>query len=83
MAKRIKQVLFYQGVPFEGPTIKYFTPDENLSDGVLKGKGLQAEVEEKGVRIFSPKADVLVPWNNVACVTYYLEDKSVLKKVKV
>lgn len=63
--------MFYQGVPFEKSTIKSYTPDENLSDATLRGRHLVAEVEDKGVRISSPKDEVLVPWNNVGSISYY------------
>jgi hypothetical protein len=72
MAKNIRLIMFYQGVPFEGSTIKSYTPDANLSDGVLiaKQRGRVASIEDKGVLISSPKDAVLVPWNNVGSVSF-------------
>lgn len=80
MSKRIKMVMFYQGVPFEGSTLRSFTSDELHSDATLR-KGYEVATEDKGVRITSKKDEVLIPWNNVGSIKFFVEDAAEKPKV--
>ncbi|MEZ0208574.1 MAG: hypothetical protein ACAH17_00150 [Candidatus Paceibacterota bacterium] len=75
MSKKIKMIKFYQGVVMgdNTGTLSSFTPDEGLSDAKLQ-KGLQAEVQDKGVLLTSKGGSALVPWNNVAYIQFMPEE---------
>ena len=79
--KKITRVAFYQGVYLGRDMIRSFAPDEAYSDGALH-KGHVATLEDKGVLLTSPTAETLVPWNNVASVSFEREEAKPEPKIE-
>ena len=82
--KKIIQVQFYQGVKFGAQVIRYIALDEYHSDKALL-RGNHAVMAEGGVGILVNNDRtgelILVPFNNVASVSFAVE-KPEAKKAK-